>query len=123
MAGIDDRRGRCYHAAMRLRIAFLIALLLPLLELAAGEIVYLDVRTPQEFAAGHLEGAILIPHTEIEKEIARLVPDKGAIIHTYCRSGRRSGIAKKKLEALGYTNVTNRGGFTKLQRELAEAAE
>ncbi len=76
----------------------------------------LDVRTAEEFAAGHLAGAQHIPHTEIEArlpEIERLVgSDNSRPIVVYCRSGRRAGIAKETLRKHGYHQVTNLGGMT-----------
>lgn len=72
----------------------------------------LDVRTPQEFALGHIEGARNIPHEQVKTridEIRKLAGD-GAIV-VYCRSGRRSGIAKEALVDAGITQVTNLGGM------------
>lgn len=76
----------------------------------------LDVRSPEEFAEGHLPGAHNIPHTEIDTrlpEIATLVgPEKSRPIVVYCRSGRRSGIAKEALLTHGYRQITNLGGIS-----------
>lgn len=77
--------------------------------------VWIDVRTRQEYAAGHLEGALHLPYDTIGRHIAAEVPDKDARIHLYCRSGRRSGIAMKTLQDMGYTNVVNEGGYAKLK--------
>ena len=52
--------------------------------------VLLDVRSPEEFASGHLRGALNIPHDRIAEEIAAAVPDKTAQVILYCRSGRRA---------------------------------
>jgi len=71
----------------------------------------LDVRTPDEYAAGHLQGSVLIPHTSIREKIGAAVPDKQAQILVYCRSGHRSSIAYQTLTALGYKNVVNLGSF------------
>lgn len=77
--------------------------------------VWIDVRTPEEYASGHLDGALNLPHDAIGKHIAAEVPDKDAEIHLYCRSGRRSGIAKDTLERMGYTRVRNEGGYASLK--------
>lgn len=77
---------------------------------------WIDVRTGAEFAAGHLEGAVNIPHDRIGTVIGGVVPDKDREIRLYCRSGRRSGIALKTLKELGYTNVINEGAYKKLRR-------
>ena len=77
--------------------------------------VWIDVRSPEEYATGHLDGALNLPHDSIGKHIAAEVPDKDAEIHLYCRSGRRSGIAKDTLERMGYTRVRNEGGYAALK--------
>ncbi len=80
--------------------------------------VLIDVRTQEEFATGALPGATLIPHEQIGARIARLVPDKNTPVVLYCRSGRRSGIAQDRLQALGYRQVINAGGYDSLQPAL-----
>jgi phage shock protein E len=77
--------------------------------------VWIDVRTPEEFTSGHLEGAANIPYDGIDGRIAALVPDKNAEIHLYCRSGRRSGLARETLLGLGYIKVTNEGAYESLK--------
>ena len=67
----------------------------------------IDVRSPQEYEEGHLEGAILIPNYTIMKEIENFIKNKDAIIIVYCSSGSRSKKAQKKLEKKGYKNVYN----------------
>jgi len=71
----------------------------------------LDVRTQEEYDAGHIKGSILIPYTDIEKLAGEKLPDKGATILVYCRSGRRSAIAAQALADLGYTRVMDMGGI------------
>ena len=71
----------------------------------------IDVRTEQEYKAGHLINSINIPHEEIKDKITEHVHDKNQKIIVYCRSGRRSGIAKKTLDEMGYTNVINTGAY------------
>ena len=73
--------------------------------------VILDVRTMEEFAEGHIEGAILIPDYEIGEKAESVLTDKNQLILVYCRSGRRSKIAASELAAMGYTNVKEFGGI------------
>ena len=73
--------------------------------------IILDVRTEEEFADGHIAGAILIPDDEIEEKAAGILTDKNQLILVYCRSGRRSKNAASSLAALGYTNVKEFGGI------------
>ena len=73
--------------------------------------VILDVREQEEFDAGHIPGAILIPYTQIAEKAEGILTDKGQLILVYCRSGRRSKIAAEALAELGYTNVKEFGGI------------
>ena len=73
--------------------------------------VLIDARTDEEFAAGHIAGAVLIPEYEIAARAENELPDKQALILVYCRSGRRSKIASEELARLGYTNVKEFGGI------------
>ncbi len=83
---------------------------------AAQPVFLIDVRTPQEFAEGHLAGAVNIEYQEIVNKIGRVTSDKNARIELYCRSGRRSGIAQVLLKDAGYRNVVNLGGFETLRQ-------
>ena len=74
-------------------------------------IIILDVRTQEEFNAGHIAGAILIPNETILDEQPALLPDLDAEILVYCRSGNRSAQSANKLLAMGYTNVYDFGGI------------
>ena len=73
--------------------------------------IIIDARTEEEFAAGHIANAILIPEYEIAEHAEAELPDKDALILVYCRSGRRSKIASEELVKLGYTNVKEFGGI------------
>jgi rhodanese-related sulfurtransferase len=73
--------------------------------------ILLDVRTDEEFEAGHIEGAVLIPDYEIKDRVKTKLPDKEALILVYCRSGRRSANAAHEMVAMGYTNVYDFGGI------------
>lgn len=76
-----------------------------------ARITIVDVRTPQEFAAGHIAGAILMPRDTLPATFSRL-PKTGKLI-VYCRSGHRSAQAVQFLLAHGYTNaVSMNGGYT-----------
>ena len=78
---------------------------------SGAEYILIDSRTDEEFASGHIEGAILIPEYEIASRAPQEIPDKDALILVYCRSGRRSKIASEELVKLGYTNVKEFGGI------------
>ena len=80
--------------------------------------IILDVRRPDEYAEGHIPGAINVPNEEIgTAEIAEL-PDKSQLIFVYCRSGRRSKEASEKLVKLGYTNIVEFGGIQDYEGEI-----
>lgn len=72
--------------------------------------ILLDVRRQDEFDAGHIAGAILLPNEEIGTERPEMLPDLSVPLYVYCRSGRRSLEAAKKLAAMGYT-VYDFGGI------------
>lgn len=77
---------------------------------------WIDVRTAEEFNAGHIEGAAHIPYEDILTRIHEVTQDQDAVIYLYCRSGRRSGFAQEALQAHGYTNAINKGGYEDLLR-------
>ena len=80
--------------------------------------IILDARRPDEFAEGHIPGAINVPNEEIgTAEIAEL-PNKSQLILVYCRSGRRSKEASEKLVKLGYTNIVEFGGILDWKGEI-----
>ena len=70
-----------------------------------------DVRRPDEFAEGHIEGAINVPNEEIADEVLEELPDTDQLLLVYCRTGRRSKEAAEKLAEIGYTNVYEIGGI------------
>lgn len=73
----------------------------------------LDVRTPDEFATGHIEGAVNIPLHELDGRIAELPQDLGAPILVYCSVAIRGNFGLVYLKMLGYENARNiRGGLT-----------
>jgi rhodanese-related sulfurtransferase len=73
--------------------------------------IIVDVRRQDEYDAGHIPGAILIPNESIEKDRPKELPDLDQIILIYCRSGRRSKEASEKLANMGYTNIYEFGGI------------
>jgi rhodanese-related sulfurtransferase len=73
--------------------------------------IILDVRRPDEFAAGHIPNAINVPNESIGTDEIPELPDKDQLIMVYCRSGRRSKEAAEKLIKLGYTNIVEFGGI------------
>ena len=73
--------------------------------------IVVDVRRADEYAAGHIPGAIRIPNEEIGTEQPAELPDLDQIILIYCRSGNRSKQASQKLADMGYTNVYEFGGI------------
>ncbi len=74
-----------------------------------------DVRTPEEYAEGHLPEAINIPFEQIVEVFAKQGIAKDTPVVVYCRSGRRSGIAKESLGNAGYQAVYNGGGYYTLK--------
>ena len=83
----------------------------------------LDVRTQQEYAAGHIPGAIVIPNETIGTEDIPQLPDKDQLIMIYCRSGNRSKQASDKLVKLGYTNIVEFGGIIDWPGETVSGME
>ena len=73
--------------------------------------VIVDVRRQDEYDAGHIPGAILIPNESIDQTRPNELPDLDQIILVYCRSGRRSKEASEKLAKMGYTKIYEFGGI------------
>ncbi|MDS4028697.1 MAG: rhodanese-like domain-containing protein [Candidatus Contendobacter sp.] len=103
---------------MKKLAGLLAALLFSILALAEpsslavpGQPLIIDVRTTEEYRAGHVREAINIPYDEIAARIAAVAPDRNSGIVLYCRSGRRSGIAEQALRQMGYRQVENKGGL------------
>lgn len=82
--------------------------------------VILDVREADEYAQGHIPGAVLIPHTQITLRAESELPDKEQLILVYCRSGRRSKLAAQDLAELGYSNIREFGGIIDWPYEISE---
>ena len=86
-------------------------------ELLKSGATILDVRSPGEFASGHIKGAINIPVDQLSKNLSKL-KDKERPIITCCASGMRSASAKSILKGAGYTQVYNGGGWSSLQSKI-----
>jgi molybdopterin/thiamine biosynthesis adenylyltransferase/rhodanese-related sulfurtransferase len=79
--------------------------------------VLVDVRERDEWAEGHIPGAVHIPRGSLESRIEQAAPDRTRQVIVYCASGNRSAFAAKTLEELGYESVTSlTGGFTDWKR-------
>ena len=76
-----------------------------------GDYMILDVRRADEFADGHIPGAINVANEDIQDVEPAELPDKNQTIYVYCRSGNRSKQAASKLAAMGYTNIIEFGGI------------
>ncbi|MCQ2601986.1 MAG: rhodanese-like domain-containing protein [Treponema sp.] len=76
------------------------------------DFILLDVRTPEEYAGGHIPGALQLTNETFTKQDAEnLLKNKDQTIYVYCRSGRRSKQSSQKLVDFGYTNVIEIGGI------------
>nr|WP_254869178.1 rhodanese-like domain-containing protein [Vibrio diazotrophicus] len=82
-------------------------------ELIESGALVVDVRTPEEFAQGHLDNAINIPLNTVETGFADIAKDRSIVV--YCRSGNRSGMAMQSLVKQGFINVHNGGGLSEMQ--------
>lgn len=80
--------------------------------------VVIDVRTPQEFQSGHVEGALNLPHDTIGQDIAKAKVAKDDHLILYCKSGRRADIAMGTLKELGFSRIENYGGYEQAQKRL-----
>ena len=85
----------------------------PGLEQVPEDALIVDVRTPAEFGAAHFPGAVNIPLSDLQVRLGELGSADRKIV-VYCRSGRRSGIAKDFLDRAGYKNVSNGGALQQM---------
>ena len=76
-----------------------------------GDYIILDVRRADEYAGGHIPGAINVANESINDTCPEELPDMNQTIYVYCRSGNRSKQASEKLVSLGYTNIIEFGGI------------
>ena len=78
---------------------------------SAAEVLWIDVRTVDEYQSGHLDGAVNIEYEVIVEGVHKMGVAPTRTIYLYCRSGRRAGVAEASLREKGYLNVTNVGGL------------
>ena len=83
----------------------------------------IDVRSPGEYASGHVQGAINLPLNCFEQEIGRVAPDKNVPVMMYCLSGGRSGGACRLMQQLGYQQVINGGSAGAVALQLNRPIE
>ena len=85
------------------------------------EVIILDVREQDEFDAGHIPGAVLLPVGTITKDTAAsVIPELDSVVLVYCRSGNRSKTASEAIAALGYTKVYEFGGINTWPYEVVQ---
>jgi phage shock protein E len=84
--------------------------------------VLIDVRSPDEFAAGHIKDAIPLPLSCLARDIDSVIVDRTTPIIVYCQSGGRSASARTLLLDMGYQHVVNGGGIcalaSRMKREI-----
>lgn len=83
-----------------------------------NHVFLVDVRTPDEFAEGSVEGAVNIPLSVLEQELSQFKNKENIIV--FCRSGARSGNAQIILQQHGFENVMNGGPWQNVQQALDE---
>lgn len=91
-------------------------------ESLSRDALYIDVRSPGEYASGHIPGALNIELGKTDA-MARAIGDKGRDVVVYCRSGRRSGKALEALKERGFRAVVNGGGVSGVARVLGVELE
>ena len=109
-AGISDNQTNTYRSITMDEAVTMMA--------QETDYIILDVRRPDEFAAGHIPSAINVPNETIGTAEIPELPDKDQLIMVYCRSGRRSKEASEKLVKLGYTNIVEFGGILDWKGEI-----
>ncbi len=90
------------------------------IKIMAGDEPYVivDVRRPDEFAKGHIPGAINVPNEGIADEQPAELPDLDQVLLVHCQTGRRSAAASRKLADIGYTRVLEFGGIMTWKGEV-----
>ena len=86
----------------------------------ASDPLWIDVRSAEEYQAGHVTQAVNIPYTEVGTRIGEVTQDKDALVYLYCRTGRRAEVARETLLEMGYTNVVNLASLENAQARAAE---
>lgn len=86
-------------------------------DIGTGEdVVFVDVRTPAEYARGHVAGATLIPLQEVSDRWKELRDQRNKRMLVYCRTGSRSRVATRLLRSKGFAKAENAGGLGGLRR-------
>jgi len=80
--------------------------------------IIIDVRTPGEYASGHIDNADNLPLQSLTSHLSNL--DKSASYVVYCRSGNRSGQALAMMKSAGFQNVHNGGGISEMLRAKSQ---
>ena len=83
-----------------------------------SDYIILDVRREDEYASGHIPGAINVANEAIIDKEPKELPNKDQLILVYCRSGNRSKQAAAKLANMGYTNIVEFGGINEWAGEI-----
>ena len=78
-----------------------------LMQMANTGALIIDIRSPQEYNEGHINGSIVLPDYEIRRNANKIIPNKKQLIIVYCGTGIRSKKAQRLLQRMGYTNVYN----------------
>lgn len=81
-------------------------------KLVASGIKVVDVRTPAEFATGHVPGAINIPHDQMAKRHSEIGPPSTPVL-LYCKTGRRTDVAERALRAQGFSTIYDMEAYQK----------
>jgi phage shock protein E len=82
----------------------------------------IDVRSPEEYQAGHLDGALNIPLGDLRDQIARHAPDTDQPLLLHCLSGGRSALGRRMLRQMGYRHVFNLGSYRRAEKIVRAAA-
>lgn len=91
----------------------------------SGKYIVVDVRTPEEYAAGHIKGALNIDYYDnnFENMVQEKLIDKNKPYILYCRTGARSSYSARMLDELGYKDVTNMKGGIVVWKNVGKALE
>jgi rhodanese-related sulfurtransferase len=84
------------------------------------DVVVIDVRTQEEYEAGHIRLSKNIPVQEIPDRLGELPEDLSTPVCVFCRIGQRSGLAKNLLEQVGYSNVVNGMTLERVAQSMEE---
>ncbi len=82
-----------------------------------------DVRSPEEFKAGHLAGAMNLPLGSLGDQAQHLLSDKQQVLLLHCLSGARSGIARSQLKRMGYANAFNLGSYGRAEQIVRSSTQ